>query len=298
MEDDATPVNIPIEILRSFVLICDTGDLPRVAQRLRLTDAGLSAQLRRLGRVARGPILVRSKGRLVLTELGRKLQAYARRIVAMNDQIVSATGAHPAQRRIGIPRVFASAFLPLIHSLCAEANAGRPPIISCDLSDRLATALQNGFIDIAIMVGQNHLSTTTDVVWNEPLGWACARNLLPEPGRPIPVISSVNNSIDRMALNTITKTGLQHRITLTAADWSTKLSAASVGIGYLITPRRAIPAALKCAEDLHITPVPDLLAAIHVRSEDTRHRDIRALIEVLAQIFLPAPNLPLGMGPQ
>jgi DNA-binding transcriptional LysR family regulator len=234
----------------------------------------------------------------VLTELGRKLQAYARRIVAMNDQIVSATGAHPAQRRIGIPRVFASAFLPLIHSLCAEANAGRPPIISCDLSDRLATALQNGFIDIAIMVGQNHLSTTTDVVWNEPLGWACARNLLPEPGRPIPVISSVNNSIDRMALNTITKTGLQHRITLTAADWSTKLSAASVGIGYLITPRRAIPAALKCAEDLHITPVPDLLAAIHVRSEDTRHRDIRALIEVLAQIFLPAPNLPLGMGPQ
>jgi DNA-binding transcriptional LysR family regulator len=298
MKGDVTPKNIPVEILRSFILVCDAGDLPGVAQRLKLTHAGLSAHLRRLRMVAGGPILVQSDGRLVPTELGRRLQIYARRIVAMNDQIVSMTGAHGAHRRIGIPRVFASAFLQLVHFLGAETNAGQPPVITCDQSDRLAVALQNGFIDIAILVGQNHLSTSTDVIWNEPLAWACAPHLVPKAGAPIPVISSTNNSIDRIALDTIAKAGLQHRVTFTAADWGAKLSAARVGIGYLIAPRRVIPAVLKCAEDAHVPSPPNLLAAIHVRSEIARHRSVRALVAALAPIFLPARNLPAGMESQ
>jgi DNA-binding transcriptional LysR family regulator len=161
-------------------------------------------------------------------------------------------------------------------------------VISCDLSDRLATALQNGFIDIAILIGQNHLPTATKVVWDERLGWACAQNLMPKPGTPIPVITSVNNPIDRMALNVISRAGLQHRVIFTAADWSAKISAASVGVGYLIAPRRAVPAALTCAATAHVPPAPDLPAAIHVRPEDTGHRPIRALVEALAWIFLPS----------
>jgi DNA-binding transcriptional LysR family regulator len=298
MKGDATSKNIPIEILRSFVLVCDTGNLPRVARRLKLTQAGLSAHLRRLRTIAGGPILVQSNGGLMPTELGRRLQVYARRIVAMNDQIVSMTGAHAVHRRIGIPRVFASAFLQLVYFLSAEMNAGQPPVITCDQSDRLAAALQNGFIDIAILVGQNHLSTSTDVVWNEPLAWARAPHLVPKAGTPIPVISSLNNPVDRLALDTIAKAGLQHRVTFTAADWSAKLSAAKVGIGYMIAPRRVIPAVLKCAKDAHVPSPPNLLAAIHVRPEIAKHRNVCALITTLAPIFLPARSLPAGMESQ
>src|ERR1700761_2215608 len=98
------PSHIPIEILRSFIGILDNGSFTKAAARLNITQPAISAQIKRM-QVLLGEELFRKEGAgITLTETGEPVWKCARRILALNDQILW-SGRGEKRFRIGLPSI-------------------------------------------------------------------------------------------------------------------------------------------------------------------------------------------------
>lgn len=107
------PINVPTDLLRSFVTVVDLGSFTRAAEALGRTQPAVSLQIRRLEELLRAQ-LINTEGRQIrLTDAGMALGPYARQMLRLNDDIV----AHYANEslsgwiRVGVPTDFSNTFL-------------------------------------------------------------------------------------------------------------------------------------------------------------------------------------------
>src|SRR5262245_30438431 len=110
--------NVPMEILRSFIAVQDTGSYTKAGVVLSLTQSAISAQIKRLERLAGGVLFSRGPAFVALTEKGRFVNNYARRILALNDQIVFAARGKKNRLRIGLPTMYSGSLLRKLVSAC------------------------------------------------------------------------------------------------------------------------------------------------------------------------------------
>lgn len=142
-----------IEALRSFIAFVDTGSFTRAARQACRTQGAISMQMKKLEQDS-GQTLFQKQGRyLVLTDAGRTLVSYARRLVAMHDDVLTQLnqqGQH-APIRIGCPDDYAESVLPDLVS-CLQAQRPQASLrVYCDSSTQLRRLLDNGAIDLAIL---------------------------------------------------------------------------------------------------------------------------------------------------
>src|SRR3954471_12047993 len=126
--------HIPIELLRSFVAIADLGNFTKAAQELELTQPAISAQMKRLQQLMGGEIFLKTPTGFNVSTRGSMLEVYARRILALNDQVMAFAGEAPEERiiRLGIQSIFADRVLTdVIHDCTAAYGAGRVQF-ACD----------------------------------------------------------------------------------------------------------------------------------------------------------------------
>ncbi len=79
--------NLDLTSLRSFVTIADVGGVTRAAGVLNLTQSAVSMQIKRLEEVLGAELLDRSARTVSLTPVGEQLLSYARRMLALNDEV-------------------------------------------------------------------------------------------------------------------------------------------------------------------------------------------------------------------
>src|SRR5215471_6143944 len=96
--------NIPTELLRTFVAVVDLRGFTKAAQALGFTQPAVSAQIKRLQVLLGSDLLDKSAPGVVLTERGRAIADCARRLLAINDQIIELASVRGATMplRIGI----------------------------------------------------------------------------------------------------------------------------------------------------------------------------------------------------
>src|SRR5881398_291582 len=114
-------INLDLDTLRTFSVARELGSLARAAERLGRTPSAISLQMKRL-QDDLGIPLFRKRGRgVALTEPGEVALAYARRILALNDELLDTMqGANLAGHiRVGCPQDFASV-LPSVLSQFAS----------------------------------------------------------------------------------------------------------------------------------------------------------------------------------
>src|SRR6516225_10929187 len=110
-------MNLDLDTLRAFAVAHDCGGLAQAAEQLGRTPSAISLQMKRL-QDDLGVPLFRKRGRgLALTETGVVALNYARRILALHDELLETMqGANVAGHiRIGCPQDFA-AILPSVLS--------------------------------------------------------------------------------------------------------------------------------------------------------------------------------------
>lgn len=81
------PRNLDLTALRSFVAIADAGGVTRAAGFLNLTQSAVSMQVKRLEDALRLELLDRSGRGVTPTAAGEQLLSYARRMLALNDEV-------------------------------------------------------------------------------------------------------------------------------------------------------------------------------------------------------------------
>src|ERR1700710_610763 len=105
------PVNLPTNLLRSFVAIVDTGSMLNATEQVFVTQSALSLQIKRLQRKGEQSWFPREGGRAraALTAAGIVLLDYARRVLTLHDEAVSAVSAghFSGPVRVGMVQDFA-----------------------------------------------------------------------------------------------------------------------------------------------------------------------------------------------
>jgi DNA-binding transcriptional LysR family regulator len=97
--------NLDLTSLRSFVAIADAGGVTRAAGFLNLTQSAVSMQIKRLEEMLDTQILDRSARQVALTPAGEQLLGYARRMLALNDEIFGklTRAEHEGEIVLGVP---------------------------------------------------------------------------------------------------------------------------------------------------------------------------------------------------
>lgn len=280
--------NIPIELLRSFVVIQESGSFTKAADALNLTQPAISAQIKRLQQLVGGEVFVRSGFNVSLSEKGEIVNRYARRILAMNDQILSLSGTAVVGKtiRVGIPHVYALSMLPELVAAFRAGVPGERLQFSCETSSDLARNLSSGYLDVAFVSRAGVASAVQVAQWTEAMHWVCAPDLNTSPGAPIPLQSWPNGISDQLAIEALENAGLSYSIVFVASDFSAHLAALRVGLGYVVLPQRLVPADLRIGREHFLPALPALEAGIYL-NEERNSRQLRDVAARMADVLRP-----------
>ena len=170
--------NIPVVLLRSFISISGHGSFTKAAEELNLTQPAISAQIKRLQRMVGGDLFFKKAQGVGLTELGSMVEIYARRILALNDQIIAIAGHAPKHETVnlGIQNMFAGHVLVDVVSQVPQTGHYR---FVCASAPVLAEKLKAGYVDLVFMLSRSESRRNIIAEWNEPIVWGRAPEMFP-----------------------------------------------------------------------------------------------------------------------
>ncbi len=141
--------------LKTFRIVAELESFTRAAEQLHLAQSSVSAQIRGLEEELRVMLFDRIGRRVLLTEAGRKLYDYARRIEGIAEELRSEVAGERYARgslTIRMPETLASVYMvEVIEEFYREFPEVRLIFINC--ADRqLAREFQAGTIDLAFLM--------------------------------------------------------------------------------------------------------------------------------------------------
>ena len=166
-----TPLNFDMDALRTMVVGVELGGFSHAAGRLNRSPSAVSMQLRKL-ETQTGQRLFKRNGRgLILTEAGDVLLQYARRVLALNDEMGLALGAidKGGTVRVGMPQDFTDAVLPSLLTRYSKARPATHVEVKAGRNFALADDVANGRLDMALAFcagrkgGANRIATVPGV---------------------------------------------------------------------------------------------------------------------------------------
>ena len=84
--------NVPMELLRTFIKAADSGSFTRAGELVGRTPSAISLQIKRLEEIANATLFQRDAHKLQLTADGRTVAQFARRILALQEEITGFKG--------------------------------------------------------------------------------------------------------------------------------------------------------------------------------------------------------------
>ncbi|MET9217045.1 MULTISPECIES: LysR family transcriptional regulator [unclassified Nocardia] len=143
--------------LRYFVTVVDEGGFTRAAERLHLTQPGLSAQIRQLERELGQPLLVRGTRSVTPTEVGSAVLGHARAALAAADRIGETvqefTGLLRGHVRLGVISGAATEEFD-VAGVLADFHDDHPRVgisLTEDTAERMLGGVERGELDLAIV---------------------------------------------------------------------------------------------------------------------------------------------------
>lgn len=279
------PSNIPIEILRSFVSVLDNGSFTKAAARLNITQPAISAQIKRMQTLV-GEELFRKEGAgISLTERGEMVCRYARRILALNDQILW-SGRSNKRFRIGLPSVLCGQHLGDLRA-ALEADNFRSVQLICDRSEDLLKRVSSGLFDVVVAFSGAETQEVAPVVeWQEPLVWVCHPEFVLSPGAPLPLLTWPDAVTDQIAVKTCERAQVSYTSEFVGDQLTAHIEALQLKLGYLCVAERSTPTGMKVAKDYFLPKLPTMHAGIY-KNTDAPDARLDALVRCLAKVFEP-----------
>ncbi len=164
--------NLDLASLRSFVAIIDAGGVTRAAGFLNLTQSAVSMQIKRLEDTLGLPLLDRTTRKLAPTAAGEQLIGYARKMLALNDEVFTRLTTPEAEGEIilGVPHdIVYPAIPPVLKAFNAEYPKMRVRLNS-SFTKTLKEQFAQGECDL-ILTTEASVDAGGETVAELPLVW-------------------------------------------------------------------------------------------------------------------------------
>ncbi|THD76101.1 LysR family transcriptional regulator [Thalassobius vesicularis] len=164
--------NLDVTTLRSFVAVADLGGVTRAAGVLNLTQSAVSMQLKRLEELLGVPLLDRSTRAIGLTAAGEQLLSYARRIVELNDEVMSRLTDQVFEGEIvlGVPHDIVYPAVPQVLQRFAHQFPRMKVNLITSFTRELKAQFQRGECDV-ILTTEAVLEAGGETLTTKPLRW-------------------------------------------------------------------------------------------------------------------------------
>ena len=180
--------NLDITSLRSFVAVADSGGVTKAAGYLHLTQSAVSMQLKRLEEALDVSLLDRSNRSVSLTAQGEQLLSYARRMLALNDEVYTRLTAKEYEGEIvlGVPHDIIYPYIPpILRTFAADFPRVKMRMVSAPTT-RLREMFGRGECDV-ILTTEEHPGPGGEALVTLPLVWIGAVDGTAWKQRPLPV---------------------------------------------------------------------------------------------------------------
>lgn len=279
--------NIPTELLRTFVTVVELRSFTRAAQLLGITQPAVSTQVKRLGFMLGGDLFDKSAPGVVLTERGEMVANLARRMLALNDQMLDLAVPRPSVPpvRIGMPGDFCAATLP---SALAAFRAQFPGLrfqVRGDASENLLRDLRQGRLDLAVALSVAGPGLDARHFWEEDVLWV--RSAKNDPIRdPVPLATYGEGFIlHRMATSVLNQVGREYELVYTAVSMMGLIAAVASGLGVALLPRRSVTQDLVKWENGPLARSLRIYCGVYPR--EGADRQVLALADAIAEALRP-----------
>jgi DNA-binding transcriptional LysR family regulator len=182
-------INLPTDVLRTFLAVIDLGSFTKAGQLLGRTQPAISLQIRKLEELV-GLTLMDTTGRNVkLTKEGESLARYARQLLAMNDEIVAriqkkeSTGS----LRVGLPTDYAITFFQTALANFMKAHPDVQMSINCEISDMLLPMFARDELDVVVAMFDGQQPPGLIYTWAERPLWTVGLESNAHEKTPVPI---------------------------------------------------------------------------------------------------------------
>ncbi|WP_025126688.1 LysR family transcriptional regulator [Pseudomonas sp. PH1b] len=275
-----------LDLLRAIVTVADCGSFTTAASRLHSTQSTISQKIRRLEDMAGHRLLERGNRDVLPTDAGETLLGYARRLLALHDEMAEAlSGATVVLTvRIGVPDDFAAGRTT---EQLAAFNRRYPQVkleVTSGLSRDLSASYDRGELDL-VLLKQRQNSREALVCWPERTCWVdSARNPCINLD-PLPIVTFPPRGVYRdEMISALESVGRRWHISFTSSSLTSLQSAIADGMGIGLLPLRAVTAEHRVLPKNTVLPSVDAfeVALLHRPVADPM---VKALARVLSQVL-------------
>lgn len=180
--------NLDIALLRAFTAVVETGSVTAAANALNLTQAAVSQQIKRLEEMFGNELFLREHRRLVPTPAGERFLANARRMIALNDEIIAAISEPDfvGEVRLGVPHDIISTYLPPVLRRFDQAWPRVNVSLISSTSPLLIEKLGRGEVDLTLTT-ECDCPPDAELLAPDQLVWVGALRGSAYSRRPLPV---------------------------------------------------------------------------------------------------------------
>ena len=234
--------NLDVDHLKTFLAIAETGNFTKAADDVHKTQSAVSMQMKRLEEMLGRSLFEREGRGSKLSEDGARFIDHARRMVDLNDELVSAYTKPDLKGtvRFGTSDDYSDVFLPVALAKFARSHPLVTVDVECVGSAVLFERVKRGEIDLALVTlrEDDHQS---EIIRSEKLRWVTSERHTTQnlPVLPIAVAES-GCQWRRAAEESLTKTGRPYRVAYISPNRSALDAAVMQGLALAAMPELCV----------------------------------------------------------
>ena len=213
---------LELDLMKTLVAIAETGNFSAASERVFRTPSAVSMQVKKIEDIIGRPVFHRDSRSVSLTSDGVLLLEHARRVIALNNDMISKfiTPNISGEIRIGAGDDFAERLLP---GMLRQFNQSHPSIVvevAMENTNELIEKVRSGDLDLAIIVcdagyENDHLA---EPLATEKLVWAARKGGVAAEQTPLPIsVWEEGCSWRKAAITALDKIGRDYRIAFRSA---------------------------------------------------------------------------------
>jgi DNA-binding transcriptional LysR family regulator len=244
--------DLPIVLLRTFVVVASTLNLTTAARRLHRAPSTISMQLTRLEGLVAAELLQRGQYGVRLTPAGEQLQSCAQQLLNLHDQILGSFQHADVGGlvRFGTHDQYATrSLVPLLEAFVLSYPEASLEVVCDHRPYYLASLLAEGQLDLAL-IEMPALSDGGERLFRDELVWVRNEAHSTHRRAPLPLAVFAEGCYHRdSARKALADAQIPYRIAFTSQSRAGVLAAVRAGIGVGIIPRSTLEPGLHVIEE-------------------------------------------------
>jgi DNA-binding transcriptional LysR family regulator len=237
-----------IDLLRTFVAICDSGSFTAAARRVGRTQSAVSLQIRRLEGMLGRPLFDRGAARLRLTEHGELLLGHARPILDGVDRALADfdRGSLGGVLVFGLPDDYAPRILDRVLKSFAASFSEATIDVVIDESRTLVRRLAEGSVDLALVTDSEGPVRGGPVAFRDRLVFVAPATGELHREEPLPVaIWDGGDAYATALFAALAEIGRRHRVAVASRSMTGLRTAVTSGVAVSVMVESSVTGAMR-----------------------------------------------------